>query len=119
MRTSPWSCICVALGLSVAALAQERLRSFGPPDTGDGLPGFGQLPEDLPKVIEQDHVKAVSAIRKVDTNKDGVMSRRELRDSNYKKYEERRFRFDFNRDNKLTTKELANYYARIRVDKET
>jgi subtilisin-like proprotein convertase family protein len=69
-------------------------------------------------VVEKDRVDAKSAIGKVDSNRDGVMSREELRNSKYKKYEQKRFRYDDDSDHQLTAAELANYYARIRVDKE-
>jgi len=117
-RACPLYCICVALGLSVAAIGQQRLPGFGSPDDGNRLPGFGGLSETLPRVIQKDRADALSAIRKVDTNKDGVMSREELRNSRYKKYEERRFRFDADRNHQLTAGELANYFAKTRVDKE-
>jgi len=102
----------------VAAIGQQRLPGFGSPDGGNRLPGFGGLSETPPRVIEKDRADALSAIRKVDTNKDGVMSREELRNSRYRKYEERRFRFDADRNHQLTASELADYYAKIRVDKE-
>jgi len=102
----------------VAAVGQERVPGFGVPDGGKRLPGFGGPSESPLKVTKKDLADAVSAIRKVDTNKDGVMSREELRNSRYKKYEERRFRFDANRNHQLTISELANYYAKIRMDKE-
>ena len=69
-------------------------------------------------MVEKDRVDAKSAIGKVDSNRDGVMSREELRNSKYKKYEQKRFRYDDDSDHQLTAAELANYYARIRVDKE-
>jgi len=99
-------------------MGQQRLPGFGLPDGGNRLPGFGGLSESSPRVNEKDRADALSAIHKVDTNKDGVMSREELRNSGYKKYEERRFRFDSNRDHRLTVSELADYYAKTRVDKE-
>lgn len=118
MRACPLYSICVALGLSVAAIGQERLPGFGVPDGGNRLPGFGGPWESPLKVTKKDLADAASAIRKVDTNKDGVMSREELRNSRYRKYEERRFRFDADRNHQLTVSELADYYAKIRVDKE-
>lgn len=117
-RACPLYCICVAIGLSVAAIGQQRLPGFGSPDGDNRLPGFGALSESPPRVTEKDLADALSAIRKVDANKDGVMSREELRNSRYRKYEERRFRFDADRNHQLTAGELAGYYAKIRVDKE-
>ena len=110
MRACSLYCISVALGLSAAAIGQERLPGFGVPDGGNRLPGFGGPSESPLKVTKKDRANAVSAIRKVDTNKDGVMSREELRNSQYKKYEERRFRFDADRNHQLTVSELADYY---------
>lgn len=121
MRALP---LCLLLMLSLFAsqaaaqlVGGRTLPAFGEPDGGaPPIRGFGKQ-GNLPEVIEKDRSSARSAIAKVDTNKDGSMSRDELRNSKYKKYEKARFAFDFSRNDKLTAKELANYYAKLRVDK--
>lgn len=100
------------------SLELGTLPKFGEPDTAtQRLPGFGEM-ANLPQVIDKDRSNASSAMKKVDSNKDGLMGREELRDSRYKKYEQARFVWDFDRNNKLTADELAHYYASLREGKE-
>lgn len=118
MRPAALHICLVVLALCTASPAQEaRLPGFAPPEGGASLRGFGTFSEPLPTLIGEDRAYATMQFDKYDLNKDDALSREEVRKTPYKAIEERWFRFDADYNNRLSPAELANAYARTRVDK--
>lgn len=117
------------LGFPYGIAAQSNTARFTSAGLSEGLPAFGNNDSELdnriqgfgrngrlPKLVASDLANSKKMISRTDTSNDGSISREELRKSKYRKYEEGWFQYDFNRNNKLTANELANYYAKARDD---
>lgn len=118
MRNSLLYLVLIAIALSTQTIAQEaKLAGFGPPAEGTSLPGFGSLAEPLPTLVQEDRAYSAMQFEQYDLDKDGAIDRDETRKTPYKGVEGRWFSFDADRDNQLSRTELANFYARTRIDK--
>ena len=107
----------ITLGLSGEATGQQaRLPGFGPPENGASLPGFGSATKPKPTLSREDWAYSGMQFDRLDKNKDAKISRAELRGTRYQSYEARWFTFDADRNDRLSPRELADFYARARVD---
>lgn len=117
-----WSLLAILplIGVSVAGGQPPALRpvkGFGTTLDGGRLAGFGKNASEMRPPNAQDRSNADSVIRRADSDKDQAISRRETKNSSrYRKYEAAYFRFDFDRDQRLTADELAFYFASLREE---
>lgn len=98
------------------ASADEPVPGFGPVNDQPPIPGFGPQGQGAVRVERVDRERAADRLRRYDSNRDGYMDRRE---AGRGRWSDDPFRYDRNQDGKLSLRELAERYAKRRLDEQS
>ena len=91
------------------------LRGFGIAENEERLPGFGSNIVRLPKVNSNDRANGANMLRRFDRNGSGDLSREELAQYRYSDFLKNLFVWDVDGDDRVTSEEMAYFYANARL----
>ena len=117
MRCLPFCILLAALSATPHLLAQPApaVRGFGSSDDEEALPGFGNNKVTLPKLTDNDRNSGENMLRRFDRNRSGDLSREELSRYRYApNFLDGLFRYDLDGNNRVSSEEMAYFYANAR-----
>ena len=99
---------------SSSSAGAVRVPGFGPAFGAPPVPGFGLETEAKYRYTRDDERRADSRLQRDDRNRDGVIDRAEARMADWSERDP--FIYDFNNDGRLSRHEIAQRYAKRRID---